>query len=599
MINMNISNIGSFRKKLAHPGYWVITGIIFAFLNYQWIASAEWEKPLQPSLAGGSLTCLAIHPADPAKFLVASQNQIFENSKESSWQLIGSPTHSRMPIHKLISFPTLPNHMFALTSDSIFIGNLKDRTWQRIYKDTSKKPLSFTLHPQDPNHWFLGTTKGLWESRDAGKTWSHSIIFSLSQPVPLLFFDQNRLFIASNSSLYLVSHAASKENSLEKTDVPLRSRLVFQMQQAEQAIPVQDLDISSQNMEEESFALPMIHDIIRARGGSSLFLATLKGVFESLDGGYHWTALSQSGLQNLDIRQLVYSKKENRIFSATDKGVYAYEESKKSWQKLFEGLARDKTQSIALLNESFLIAITEEGFVQYPLENFKPEINPGLSFYQPPQDLFLLFRKLIQLEPTAREIQKKVIRYADVSNGKIKRWHMSSRLAGLLPTISYGRDFSSANNIDLDRGGTNDPDRFIYGPNDTSRGWDARVGWDLGDAIYSSDQTSIDSREKLMVELRSDLLSEATRIYYERRRLQITLLFNPATSEQTHLENLLRMDELTSLLDGMTNGFLSKRLGEIYDRAPELNALWIYVPQKSSGSATLNAQCTIKKISSV
>ena len=37
------------------------------------------------------------------------------------------------------------------------------------------------------------------------------------------------------------------------------------------------------------------------------------------------------------------------------------------------------------------------------------------------------------------------------------------------------------------------------------------------------------------------------------------------------------MDELTALLDGMTDGFFSKRLDEIYEQKPELNRLWAYV----------------------
>ena len=85
-----------------------------------------------------------------------------------------------------------------------------------------------------------------------------------------------------------------------------------------------------------------------------------------------------------------------------------------------------------------------------------------------------------------------------------------------------------------------------------------------------------------MVELRNDLLSEATRIYYERCRLQIDLVFMPPVSEQEHLENLLRVDELTALLDGMTNGFFSKRLERIYEERPALNRLWAYL-KKDNG----------------
>ncbi|MDD5226209.1 MAG: hypothetical protein PHV97_03370, partial [Candidatus Omnitrophica bacterium] len=193
-----------------------------------------------------------------------------------------------------------------------------------------------------------------------------------------------------------------------------------------------------------------------------------------------------------------------------------------------------------------------------------------MNLYQPPEEILALFKELISLEPSAREVHKHVIRYADVGNGKIKRWQVLSRIAGALPTFSFGKNLDRNASISTYSG------KYITGPEDVSKGWDADVSWDLGDTVYSSDQTSIDSREKMMVELRNDLLSEATRIYYERRRLQIDLVFTPPVSEQEHLENLLRMDELTALLDGMTDGFFTKHLEQIYEERPCLNKLWAF-----------------------
>lgn len=91
----------------------------------------------------------------------------------------------------------------------------------------------------------------------------------------------------------------------------------------------------------------------------------------------------------------------------------------------------------------------------------------------------------------------------------------------------------------------------------------------------------------MMAELRNDLLSEATRIYYERRRLQIDFLFTPPSSEQEHLDGLLRIDDLTALLDGMTNGFFSKRLERIYQEKPDLNRLWLFQPVTEIGNLGL------------
>lgn len=549
-------------KKMAFGG---TAALLLCFLGFQIPAPAEWQKPLQPSLSGGALTCLAIHPLDSTKFLLASRHKIFEQGKENSWKPLWSQTDAKAEIKKIFSFTILPETIFAITDRGVFMGNLKDHFWRAVYKSTGKAPLSFAVHPHDPNRWFLGTQKLLLETRDAGRTWSPSSTFRAPGPVSLLIFVRDRLFLASERTLYLAM-----------PESPARS--VLELSKNTPEMPAGNEEDPSLHEAPLFFNLK-IRDLLALKQDSqTLFLATTQGVFQSCDDGHRWEPLSRSGLQSPVVHQLAYSEKKGQLYAATPRGVYAYDARAKKWTGLFEGLARNRTQGIAVLNEEKLIAITQEGFVQYPLENFAPESGPGFSLYQPPEETLTLFKELIAIEPSAREIQKRVIRYADVANGKIKRWHALSRAAGVLPSLSFGKNLDRSTSIGTYGG------KYIMGPEDVSKGWDADVRWDLGDMLYNSDQTSIDSREKLMVELRQDLLSEATRIYYERRRLQIDLVFTPPVSEQEHLENLLRLDELTALLDAMTDGFFSKKLERIYGERPGLNALWTYKPEIRDGS---------------
>jgi photosystem II stability/assembly factor-like uncharacterized protein len=531
---------------------------LLCILGFQIPAPAEWQKPVQPSMSGGALTCLASHPLDVSKFLIASGQQVFEAGKENAWQPLWSQSGASAPIRRLFSFAALPEIVFAITDRNVFMGNLQDRSWRAIYKDSGKTPLAFAVHPRDPNRWLLGTQKGLRETMNAGKTWSTSRAFLGSHPVPLVLFEGNRLFIATENALFLSlgGEAAQQVFTLPQTS-------------GEPSETASD-DASA----ETPFYLFKIHDLlVSKRNPQTLFLATANGAFQSLDGGHRWEPLPQSGLQSAAILQLAYSEKKDLLYAATSRGVYAYDSRTQKWTGLFEGLARNRAQSIAVLNEERLLAITGEGFVQYPLGPFTPEAGPALAIYQPPEETLALFKELLALEPSAREIQQRVIQYANVANGKIKRWHAESRLAGFLPTFSFGKNLDRSASISTYSG------KYITGPEDVSRGWDAGVDWDLGDMIYSPDQASIDSREKLMVELRDDLLSEATRIYYERRRLQIDLVFTPPVSRQEHLENLLRVDELTALLDGMTDGFFSKRLERTYQERPAFDKLWAFSPE--------------------
>jgi len=62
-----------------------------------------------------------------------------------------------------------------------------------------------------------------------------------------------------------------------------------------------------------------------------------------------------------------------------------------------------------------------------------------------------------------------------------------------------------------------------------------------------------------MVQLRNDVLAEATQLYYERKKLQIELadgLLNPDELSRKQI----RFDEVSALLDRLTGGAFSKLL---------------------------------------
>ena len=108
------------------------------------------------------------------------------------------------------------------------------------------------------------------------------------------------------------------------------------------------------------------------------------------------------------------------------------------------------------------------------------------------------------------------MRYAEVNPEKIQIGAANALIAPLLPDLSLGYDLGSNENVDLDRGGTGDADQFILGPEERDRQWSVNVGWDVGELIWNPDQTSIDTRSKLMVELRDDLLNQLNHLFYAR-----------------------------------------------------------------------------------
>ncbi|MBU4457212.1 MAG: hypothetical protein KJ902_00555, partial [Candidatus Omnitrophica bacterium] len=161
-------------------------------------------------------------------------------------------------------------------------------------------------------------------------------------------------------------------------------------------------------------------------------------------------------------------------------------------------------------------------------------------------------------EPSIRDVQEAAIDYAEVHPDKIKKWREDARRKALLPDVSLGLDRYVIDLYHWDAG--QNPDVLQKGDDVVS--WDVTMSWDLGDLIWSSDQTSIDTRSRLMVQLRDDILDEITRTYFERRRLQIESRLSPSHELKDSIGQELRIQELTADLDALTGGYFSQQLAQ-------------------------------------
>lgn len=168
--------------------------------------------------------------------------------------------------------------------------------------------------------------------------------------------------------------------------------------------------------------------------------------------------------------------------------------------------------------------------------------------------------ELSREEPSIGELQRAAIRYAEVEPGKITNWRRQAALKALFPDVSVGYDTDIYRTVNAYNYGGNTT--YTVGPDDQAKGWDVSASWDLGDLIYNDDQTSIDSRSKLMVQLRNDVLDQLNTAYFERKKLQRQLDKLPDKTSSAYLEREIRIEELTATIDGLTGGYLSRRMGK-------------------------------------
>lgn len=160
-------------------------------------------------------------------------------------------------------------------------------------------------------------------------------------------------------------------------------------------------------------------------------------------------------------------------------------------------------------------------------------------------------------EPSIQDVQEMAMLYTHTNRDQVERWLAASKNSAFLPELkvkynyadSFGQDFTYANggdSFDLDDGTV---DKKWYAQ--------AEVKWRLDDLVMNSERIRVISETQDVVKLRDKVLSEVTRLYFDRRRLQVDLLLNPPSDVRQQVENQLRLMELTAELDAYTGGSFS------------------------------------------
>ena len=531
---------------------------------------SSWNAAFLP-LAHQTLVDIAPLPGPSPKFLVASEREVYlrEPGEKSAgpWKRLLSLEGRSSPLKQIVSHPQSPGKIFLLSSEGIIEAELEGGRPKWLFREVraSRNTVhAMAIHPERPQWMYLATERGLFQTKDGGKTWFGPIAWPENQPIDFVGFLPSTpptLLLGTNRELFFSKEDGGSYES--GFSLPF-----FSEEETEETVQDEE-GRPSQKPRFSSFCFSLVDP-------SQLWIGTKTGVFESRDGGIDWEKLPSRGLEINEVLDLVYSDRSRELIAATSRGVFRYASAQKYWEKLSITLAAPP-KAITLesrpgdLQEKLLVASGNQIFewILGPPEVLKPR-----PLLLPSPDQMELFRKLVTLEPTARQIQKAAIRYGNLGNGRIKRWQWGSRMRAFVPRLTFSKDFSLGNNVDLDRGGTTEPDKFILGPADQNRGWDLGLAWELGDFLYSTAQTAIDSRQKLNVELRESLLSEVTRIYFERRRIQMEIFLSETERPlQERLDLLLRLDELTAQLDALTNGYFSRALEKLYEQYPEFNRL--------------------------
>ncbi|MCX5692813.1 MAG: hypothetical protein NTX47_03910 [Candidatus Omnitrophica bacterium] len=406
--------------------------------------------------------------------------------------------------------------IFICTKAGLFKSEDGKLNWKRIFEENAAH-IAFSKDGKI----FLGTEKGLFISIDNGLAWQKDPGEIANFGVRWIEFMDDVIFIAAEKGVY-----RNTDTGWKRTFVTARGEMKY------------DADI----VDEDVKAIKPVNSI--TVGKNNVFLATDSGIFVSEDKGETWKEFINAGLISLKVKRLIY---KDNLYAATNKGVFMFFEQEKLWKPLYKGITTKDTRDIVIDTNGYLWTATKKGLYKTNLSRIDDkdyEFNEILESFNN--------------EPSIKDVQNAAIEYAEVHPDKIKEWRKSAGKKALLPNVSVGLDRYVTDYWHWDSG-TN-PDTLQKGKDTVS--WDIAMTWDMGELIWNEDQTSIDTRSKLMVELRDDIINEVTRIYFERRRLQIEMLALPPHDLKISLEKELRLQELTADIDALTGGYFSAHLQE-------------------------------------
>ena len=308
------------------------------------------------------------------------------------------------------------------------------------------------------------------------------------------------------------------------------------------------------------------------------------GIYKSSNEGKSWERVSNGIKKNNDGFQEAYYlfESEDKLYVACASGVYFLNKENNFWQDISGGIkTKESSKNIYWLTSlnNDLYAATDEGlFVsRIPYTVYREKSDGQEIEGEVPEPRFLEgkietgFLDLERFEPTVSEVQKQALQFAALPTANdYRRYRAQARLRNIIPKVGFdlnttgtntnyyqfenGISTATSSSNDYNAGNTK---RFQH---DGKSYQQLSVSWDGNQLLYDDQIWRILNQARLTANIKENLLDDITRIYFQRKRLQLESLTNPEPEERTILAKKLEIDELTGQLDSRTGGWFSKEI---------------------------------------
>lgn len=161
-------------------------------------------------------------------------------------------------------------------------------------------------------------------------------------------------------------------------------------------------------------------------------------------------------------------------------------------------------------------------------------------------------------EPSVREVQEAAMQYALVADDVLNGYQRSAKWTKLLPRtrVRYRQDVDDDTTVSINETG----ERDLSLDDNENTNYEMQLEWRLDEMLMGPTRVQAIRETSRLVQLRDDILDEVTKVYFDRRRVQVDITMNPPGDPKTRAAKELRLEELTANLDALTGGWFSQRV---------------------------------------
>jgi hypothetical protein len=450
-----------------------------------------------------------------------AEDQISQQRREGSGEDEERGRFQRR-IYRIAVSPHNPKLIAVATDGGLFLSKDGGNNFEQIFRGRASGEgdvRTVIFDPHKPSRIWAGSQVGLWYSPDGGSFWrrgegelGHShiqeILFDPTEP--------KRIYIATNRSFFVSNNQGQsflKRWSITTGNVGITSLTILNTRPTSAVLATSSGLYISSTMQNFSRLIsagignPQITYVTSNMAEPTwIYVISENGVFISRNKGKNFTQMRE-GMLASEIRYLLVSPHDStQVWAATDYGVLL-------WSRIIGG------------------KITSAQWHR--------------------------FQRDLKREPTPWMVSNAALRFMSI-NQDLDNVHQRSYWSGWLPRLN------TITRLYLDKRDTlimlpnkNQPIQLTEG---RAFLFEVNMSWNLESLIASREQVNVYRDTRAIRDTKHRLMRQVLRLYHARRRLMLQLFVSPPRTLPLYLRMQLRLQEITAQLDGMTGGYLARRI---------------------------------------